>query len=454
MSKLTIRVKMMLWFVLLSALLLAVFIPVLYQTVSVSLYDNLEELQENSLSQIIVDLESGNDLRETLNREVFLSPNIYAAIIDVDGNVIAKNNGLDWLGASPFYPNEARTVTSGDENWMVRDYTLEDGEDVIAYIRVASDLQAIEYALTDLKAIMAIAGPAFLVLSALGAWLISRRALKPISNITQTAQEIEASGLSTRINGVFGNDEVGKLAGTINTMLDRLEASFTREKRFASDASHELRTPIAVIMSNAEESLLNLKKGYDSKNLEKSLSTIFTESQKMNKIVSMLLMLTRGYENQYAVEMEKVDLRYIIHEVIEEMQPSAMENGIVLNHACGDDLVIYADQSLITQMLINLVHNSIKYGKKGGHVEIGARKVHGGVQVEVRDDGIGMPQNEIHNIFERFYRIDKSRDRSGSGLGLSIVKWIVKEHRGSIHVESVPGEGSCFRIFFPQNKSL
>ena len=174
----------------------------------------------------------------------------------------------------------------------------------------------------------------------------------------------------------------------------------------------------------------------------------------MNKIVSMLLMLTRGYENQYAVEMEKVDLRYIIHEVIEEMQPSAMENGIVLNHACGDDLVIYADQSLITQMLINLVHNSIKYGKKGGHVEIGARKIHGGVQVEVRDDGIGMPQNEIHNIFERFYRIDKSRDRSGSGLGLSIVKWIVKEHRGSIHVESVPGEGSCFRIFFPQNKSL
>ena len=454
MSELTIRVKMILWFVLLSALLLAVFIPVLYQTVSVSLYDNLEELQENSLSQIIVDLESGNDLRETLNREVFLSPNIYAAIVDVDGSVIAKNNGLDWLGASPFYPNEIRTVTSGDENWMVRDYTLEDGEDVIAYIRVASDLQAVEYALTDLKAIMAVAVPAFLVLSALGAWLISRRALKPISNITQTAQEIEASGLSTRINGVFGNDEVGKLAGTINTMLDRLEASFTREKRFASDASHELRTPIAVIMSNAEESLLTLKKGYDSKNLEKSLSTIFTESQKMNKIVSMLLMLTRGYENQYAVEMEKVDLRYIIHEVIEEMQPSAMENGIVLNHACGDDLVIYADQSLITQMLINLVHNSIKYGKKGGHVEIGARKIHGGVQVEVRDDGIGMPQNEIHNIFERFYRIDKSRDRSGSGLGLSIVKWIVKEHRGSIHVESVPGEGSCFRIFFPQNKSL
>lgn len=177
-----------------------------------------------------------------------------------------------------------------------------------------------------------------------------------------------------------------------------------------------------------------------------SLELIHTECRKMDTVISQLLMLARGYEGKYAVEFESIDLNAIIVSVMEQFQDQANESAIRLISIQDEEITFTADQSLITQMLINLVGNGIKYGKSGGFVKVTAKKETGGVHITVEDNGIGIGEQDLPYIFERFYRVDKSRDRDGTGLGLSIVKWIVEVHHGTISVSSEINKGTVFSI--------
>ena len=230
-------------------------------------------------------------------------------------------------------------------------------------------------------------------------------------------------------------------------MLEHLEVSFRRERQFSSDASHELRTPVSIIMAYSEALIASQRKKCESTDDEiKSLELIHSEGEKMNVIISQLLMLARGFEGKYPVEIESIDLNEIISSVVDQMQELASESNISLQYALNDGLLCMADQSLITQMLINLIENGIKYGKPGGYVRVTAKKENSSMQIVVEDNGIGISKEDLPNIFDRFYRADKSRDRSGTGLGLSIVKWIVAEHNGKITVSSEPGIGTTFSV--------
>jgi len=224
------------------------------------------------------------------------------------------------------------------------------------------------------------------------------------------------------------------------------ETSFNKEKRFTSDASHELRTPVAIVMAYSESLLADLDSDENVTELEKSLVTIHKESIHMNTIISQLLLLTRGYEGRYQLELEQIDLREIISNVIEELEEMADIEKIELSYNISDDISLRADQSLITQMMLNLVGNAIKYGKVGGNVWVTATRLEDEVIITVSDNGIGIAEEHLPFIYERFYRADQSRDRSGSGLGLSIVKWIVQEHGGRIEVKSELGNGTTFEI--------
>lgn len=442
---------MMLWYTALTGILLIIFIPVLYQSISASLYSNQESILRLSMSQITSALEINNAAVSYSEEDAQLPPNIYSIIVNSRNQVIYRNSSrLDWLGDTPFENEKIRTIKKGNESWITFDAVVVNEGKKIAFIRVCSSLEAVEDSLNRIKLLMLIAVPAFLALAIFGGLFIARRALEPISKITKTAQTIGNGDLSKRINDINTRDEVGRLASTFNSMLDKLEVSFNREKQFASDASHELRTPVAIMMAYSESLIGGIQADtFRADELENSLRSIYKESRRMSRIISQLLMLTRGYEGKYRLEIEIVDLNEIIENVTEHLEETARKANISLTRSIEKNISLMADQSLVTQMLINLIENGIKYGKNGGSVQVDARLKSGQVQITVKDDGIGIPENELPFIFDRFYRADKSRDRSGTGLGLSIVKWIVEEHHGDISVTSQPGQGTSFQVLLP-----
>ena len=237
--------------------------------------------------------------------------------------------------------------------------------------------------------------PAFLT-SSLRTGAVFLRICQRLSSIsiTKAAESIRAGDLSRRITGIATKDEVQELADTFNTMLERLERSFERERQFTSDASHELRTPVAVISACAEE----LEAGLSAGEAAQSLAAIRRESARMNKIISQLLMLTRGYEGRIHLEKETLEFRNLVGSVMEELSESAAASEIRLLNQVPQGCTIFADQSLLTQLLINLIGNSIKYGVMGGKVTVRAAASETGCTFTVSDNGIGMQPEELDHI--------------------------------------------------------
>ncbi len=446
MNRLSIRLKITLWYSLLTVILLTAFLPVLYELISTSMYTNEEGTLRNTASQVLLNCEIENDSL-IWGEGTKLPTDASVAIVEANGKVLISNSNLNWISSGPFHAGEIQTITQQNKTWMVYDESLKNENQILAYVRVCVPLDSIIAFLTKVKIIMVIAAPIYLLIAVLGGLLIAKKALQPISKITSTAAEIEKGDLTLRIDGINTKDEVGHLASTFNSMLEHLEISFRRERQFSSDASHELRTPVAIIMAYSEALIATQNKKSESTDDEiKSLELIHSEGEKMNVIISQLLMLARGYEGKYPVEIESIDLNEIISSVVEQMQDLASESNISLQYASNDELLCMADQSLMTQMLINLIENGIKYGIPGGYVRLTAKNINDSMLITIEDNGIGISKEDLPNIFDRFYRADKSRDRSGTGLGLSIVKWIVDEHNGKITVSSEPGIGTTFSI--------
>ena len=446
MSRLKISFKMMLWYTLLSSILLIIFIPILYGTISKSFYSDAESLLRATMShaQLGIELETNTI---SWDENTIISNHVPTVVKDWNNKVVFSNNDYQWMVNEPFMQGKIHTIVSNGEKWLVFDEVVLKENEIVAHVRVCSSLKTVENALNKAKFIIIISIPVYLIITILGGLLIAKKALQPINKITQTAKAIGHGDLSKRIMGVDSKDEVGELAETFNGMIERLETSFNKEKRFTSDASHELRTPVAIVMAYSESLLADLNSDEKVIELEKSLVTIHKESIHMNSIISQLLLLTRGYEGRYQIELEQINLSEIIRNVIEELEETADHVKIVLSYNnSNDDISFMADQSLITQMMLNLVGNAIKYGKVDGNVWVTSARQEDGVIITVSDNGIGIEVESLPFIYERFYRADLSRDRSGSGLGLSIVKWIVQEHGGEIEAKSELGKGTTFEI--------
>ncbi|MCL5073284.1 MAG: HAMP domain-containing histidine kinase, partial [Actinobacteria bacterium] len=259
---------------------------------------------------------------------------------------------------------------------------------------------------------------------------------------------IEKGDLSRRIKIPITNDEIGRLARTFNKMIARLEDTFNREKRFTSDASHELRTPITIISAKAEAALTKSKKIEDYR---KALKVIIRETKRVSFLLSQLLLLARSDEGKSILNIEKIDLKMIIESIIIEMKDKAEQKNIRLSLTSEQNLIIKADQTFITMLFLNIIENSIKYNKKGGFINISFSKEDDYAKVIIEDSGIGISDENLIHIFDRFYRVSESRADKGSGLGLSIVKEIVEVHKGQIKIDSKLGKGTKFEISLPVN---
>ena len=305
--------------------------------------------------------------------------------------------------------------------------------------------------LKQIRLVILLIAPAFLGLAVVGSYLIARAALRPVDRIADTAVEIEAGDLSKRITGIESRDEVGRLAGAFNGMLERLEVSFRREKQFTSDASHELRTPVSIVMAYGEDLARSADPG-----VKKQAEAILTESRRMNAIIAQLLALTRGYEGKYKLEPEEIVLEEMVADILDELRDNAAERSITLTSGVLPGTVLTADQSLMTQLFLNLVENGIKYGRPGGTVDVSARSEEGHTVLTVEDDGIGIDPEDLPHIFDRFYRADRARDRTGSGLGLSRIgfRHIIVVDDGSCqetqqYFEALPA--GCAVLHLPKN---
>ncbi|WP_242950711.1 HAMP domain-containing sensor histidine kinase [Clostridium grantii] len=276
---------------------------------------------------------------------------------------------------------------------------------------------------------------------------MSNNILYPIKDMTYIVKDISVNHLDTRINIAGTKDELKELATTFNQMLDRLEKSYEQQNRFVSDASHELRTPIAVIQGYIN--LLDRWGKNDEDVLNESIEAIKSESQSMKELVEKLLFLARADKNTQKIEKNIFSLRSLIDQVTKETK--LIDKNHLITNLVNEDIFYWGDEKLIKQTLRIFIDNSIKFTNDGGKITINSFKEINTICIEIEDTGMGIDKDDISKIFDRFYTTDKSRSKeySGNGLGLSIAKWIISQHKGSIQVSSKLNFGTKIKIILP-----
>ena len=310
-------------------------------------------------------------------------------------------------------------------------------------------------ALAALRTTLWIAIPLTLLLSAGGGLFLVRRALIPVDRMIETTRGIEERALGERIP-VSSDDELGRLARTLNAMLGRLERAFHRQREFTDDASHELRSPLSVIEA---EATLALRRDRPAEEYRGSLELVAEEAGKMNHLIGQLLTLARGDAGEESTTWEPVSMAALAEDVIRAMRPLAEEKGVRLQLGTqvnsATEPRCTGDVTQLKRVLANLIENAIRHTEENDDIAVLATLEASTAVWEVRDTGFGIPEEHLPHIFERFYRADKARSRQsgGSGLGLAICKQIVERHGGRIDVESSVGEGTVFRIYLPRLES-
>ncbi len=276
---------------------------------------------------------------------------------------------------------------------------------------------------------------------------LNKTVLSPIHDITEMATTLSASNLSNRINIAGTKNELKDLAAVINSMLDRIERSYNSQKQFVSDASHELRTPIAVIQGYVN--MLNRWGKSDPEVLDEGISAIAQETESMKELVESLLFLARHDKKTLMMEMEPFDAHELLTELHREAAMVTPDDTFMLEGT--SPCPMEGDRSMVKQVLRILTDNAVKYTPKGGVIRLGVSKASGWVTLSVQDNGPGIPSDELPKIFDRFYRADEARraQSGGHGLGLSIARIIVKAHGGKLRVRSKVGTGSCFEVLLP-----
>lgn len=375
----------------------------------------------------------------------FYKNGVSVFLYDTQGRLLAPKVTRGIQVDSLLEDQTIKTVSSGRERWMIYDVYSEE-EDAGFWVRGMISMTEYGQALGNLPILFGSALPLLAVLAALGGFRITRQAFRPVTQMAETARAIgTGSDLSQRIETDGRGDELNQLGDTMNEMLARLQASFEAERQFSSDVSHELRTPIAVIRSQCEFALSG-QAGEEEK--REAFEAVLKQSERMNSIVSQLLLLSRAENGKFVPEREPVELNVLCETVCEELEAMAAERQVELAWNT-EKLQIVGDETLLIRMVNNLVSNAIRYNRPGGSAEVSLRKRGKYAVLTVRDTGIGIRREDLGQIFSRFYRADRSRSSEGTGLGLSMAAWIARVHGGSIRAESVYGEGSVFTAELP-----
>jgi heavy metal sensor kinase len=301
-----------------------------------------------------------------------------------------------------------------------------------------------------------VAVPIALLLASIGGYFLARKSLAPVVRMSATAAQIGAANLSERLPVVNEQDELGGLAIVINALLARLDASFEQQRRFMADASHELRTPIAIMRSETEVALSQQERS--NRELRESLAIVNDETRRLTHIVEDLFTLARADAGQFKLTLKELYLDELAAEVAHSVRALIAERELTLQLDETQEMPIRGDENLLCRLLLNLLDNAIKHTSKGGAVTISCKRVESRYLITVSDTGRGIPTEAQPHIFDRFYRADSARARaeddsasltSGAGLGLSIARWIAEAHDGTLELLHSSAEGTAFQLILP-----
>ncbi len=465
----SIRSRLTAWYVVMLATILILFSVLLYYFLSQRLYESVDNSLKVSASVARKTALIKYPRAPLPGLEMFFEQflgygnlNKFYRIYDSSGNVGPQYKGVD---ASQFpLTQEAYSAALKDqityetfvlkERYPIRVITMPviRNNTLANLIQVGTSLEGVHETLSNLRLFLFTSIPAVLLLAGLTGRFIAKRALAPVAKITQTARDIaHGANLNKRIPQPKVQDEIGLMVTTFNEMMDRLANSFAQMRQFSSDASHELRTPLTVLKGQSE---LFLNKTRSLKEYQDVLSSNLEEINYMSRILDDLFVLSKSDESQLPWKLKHVDLAPIIEEICRHAEVLADEKNIRIVIAYLEPVPVMGDAHRLRQLIWNLLHNAIKYTPEGGEVKIALQELKECAYLTIQDSGIGIPDSDQPNIFNRFYRVDKARSRieGGSGLGLSICKSIVQWHQGEIDLDCKVGEGTKFKIKLPKSK--
>ena len=376
---------------------------------------------------------------------------VHMALFDDEHNLLSEQIPFDIPKENFVFKDEAivSLTYEGDDYYSFDKYvTLRDGRGL--WIKGVVSFSNETHVINSMAKLNIILALVFIVFAAFGGYILIGRIFKPVNKISTTAKDIAQSGdFTQRIQMGDGNDELSSLANTFDNMLDKLEQTYEREKQFTSDASHELRTPVAVVLSECEY-MLDCAKSVEE--YRESVESVKRQADKMSKLISELLMISRLDRHSNRSEHEKVNLSELLGFVCDEQQ-EIQSKDITLVRNISDNIFALCDKFLIMRLFINLISNAYQYTDDGGTINVSLTCSENEVEFFVEDNGIGISEKDISEIWERFYQADPSRtDKEGGsmGIGLSMVKQIARIHNGKVDVTSELGSGSKFTFKMPK----
>lgn len=444
MKGFSIKIKITLWYLLLMLLMMGMvlgFIMAVSSSVAAqTAMGQISSAVRTNLAQIdMVDgnLEIGEEFR-------FYQNGVYTLVYSQNETLLAGQLPVNFTQTGDFQNGETRIVSTEDEDYYVMDLWRASGWENGVWVRGIMEVPESMTMVENLLLMVAVAMPVVILFSTIGGFWIARKAFRPLEEIIVTTGSInEGADLSARVEVPEGNNEFSRLARTFNQMFARLERSFEAEKQFTADASHELRTPISVIKGACEYSL---KYDETPEEQKESVLMIQRQAEKMSVLVAELLQMTRLDQGTERANFTETDLSELVAAVCGERD----REQISLHLEIEEGITAKVDVSLFSRLLENLITNAVKYGRENGNIWVRMKKENGEIFLSVKDDGIGIPEEQQEKIWQRFYQADPSRSGdSGIGLGLSMVKKIAELHGGAMELESIPGQGSTFTLHLP-----
>ncbi|WP_366923193.1 HAMP domain-containing histidine kinase [Metallumcola ferriviriculae] len=466
----SLRARLTLWYTTIFGGTLIVFGLLLYFTLATYMLESADQTLSTKADQVLESTQIVKypfRLKEVVlpDVDVFASPDTFLQVVDSQGRVQSRSGNL----GNRVLPLSRETLSmasrsdggfyetlsaSGSKLRLYNLPVVVEGQ-FVGVMQVGRSLVQVEGTLARLRLLLMISILASVLIAATVGWLLARTALNPIEKISSTAAKIgDGQHLNRRIDYSGPADEVGQLAATFNAMLSRLQQAYKRledtysaQRRFVADASHELRSPLTTIGGNVE--LLQKIEDSDPQLQGEILADISEETRRMRHLVEDMLALARA-DAGLRLDMERINLGELLTDVGRTARRRAAKREFAIQ---GLDEIqgmeVSANKDYLHQAVFILIDNAIKYTSEQGRITLSVERYPGKMGISVRDNGQGISGEDIEHIFERFYRIDAARKPGGTGLGLAIAKWIAKEHRGEITVESIKGQGSKFTIWLP-----
>jgi heavy metal sensor kinase len=462
MKKLSIGSRLTLWYLAIFAAAQLLFGAAMWFALRQELYgiaDDTLTAQVQDLTNLLKSQKKKNwnvpKLQEEVSEEYDLEHSgDFLQVYDEDGNWIFRAPSLARAGLAPILPTAIKHLSfrnlqiEGNHYRFITQKITVNGRRFA--VQTGTPINEMLATLSMFERYLLMLAPMLLLAAAAGGYWLSRKALSPVDALTRTAQRIGGGNLSERLEKLTTGDELQRLSDTLNQMLERIEDAFRRVTQFTADASHELRTPISLIRTEAEIALRSSDRPEDHR---EALRNILLESEQTTALIEEMLALARADSGRENLHLAPVDLKRLIDKTAREWSPLIENRNLRFVHTSfPQETVVLADAQALQRLLAILLDNAVKYTQPPGVIELCLESRGDKAAITVRDTGIGIAEEDQKKVFERFYRVDKARSREfgGAGIGLAIADWIVKQHRGSIAVQSSMGAGSRFQVELPR----